>query len=287
MKKIGYHYTNLAKQIFIGICFLYLLLRFLIVLEILVFKLDGYYENMNFPLTLLLYFVIFLVLLVVLRGHKICISAYDEQTLTYYNTLLRKSKSLDLSTVKMAVFDTFGVKFYDHQDADYKNEKPMFFLPFFRDGIIEALDIDAFFKMMKAKEGVQVIKTFKVLPGYTKKWTALTVFYGFLAVFAFMNTATPADRRHRSVPKPLKLLTQTQIPEATPTSLMAAASGIFFCKQRIRLLQLIIARSPLCFRLCACLCSLCCSCRLGRLACLKALLLLILQILDHALIMIF
>ena len=65
MKKIGYHYTNLAKQIFIGICFLYLLLRFLIVLEILVFKLDGYYENMNFPLTLLLYFVIFLVLLVV------------------------------------------------------------------------------------------------------------------------------------------------------------------------------------------------------------------------------
>ncbi len=191
MKKIGYHYTNLAKQIFIGICFLYLLLRFLIVLEILVFKLDGYYENMNFPLTLLLYFVIFLVLLVVLRGHKICISAYDEQTLTYYNTLLRKSKSLDLSTVKMAVFDTFGVKFYDHQDADYKNEKPMFFLPFFRDGIIEALDIDAFFKMMKAKEGVQVIKTFKVLPGYTKKWTALTVFYGFLAVFAFMNTATP------------------------------------------------------------------------------------------------
>ena len=181
--------TNLHAVCVSYVC----LLRFLIVLEILVFKLDGYYENMNFPLDLplLLYFVIFLVLLVVFRGHKICISAYDEQTLTYYNTLLRKSKSLDLSTVKMAVFDTFGVKFYDHQDADYENEKPMFFLPFFRDGIIEALDIDAFFKMMKAREGVQVIKTFKVLPGYTRKWTALTVFYGFLAVFAFMNTATP------------------------------------------------------------------------------------------------
>lgn len=192
MKKIGYHYTNLAKQIFIGICFLYLLLRFLIVLEILVFKLDGYYENMNFPADLPAVFLSsFWSCWWCSADTKSASSAYDEQTLTYYNTLLRKSKSLDLSTVKMAVFDTFGVKFYDHQDADYKNEKPMFFLPFFRDGIIEALDIDAFFKMMKAKEGVQVIKTFKVLPGYTKKWTALTVFYGFLAVFAFMNTATP------------------------------------------------------------------------------------------------
>lgn len=191
MKKIGYHYTNFAKQAFIIICFLYLFLRFLIVLEIRFFKLEGYYENLNFPLTLLMYIALFFLMLILFRGHKICISTYDEHTLTYYNTLLRKSKSLDLSTVKMAVFDTFGVKFYDHRDADYKNEKPMFFLPFFRDGVIEALDIDAFFKTLKAREDIQVIKTFKVLPGYTKKWTALTVFYGFLAVFAFMNTATP------------------------------------------------------------------------------------------------
>lgn len=191
MKKIGYHYTNFAKQALIVICSLYIFLRFLIVLEIMFFKLEGYYENMNFPLTLLLYALLFLFMLILFRGHKICISTYDEHTLTYYNTLLRKSKSLDLSTVKMAVFDTFGVKFYDHKDADYKNEKPMFFLPFFRDGVIEALDIDAFFKTLKAREDIQVVKTFKVLPGYTKKWTALTVFYGFLAVFAFMNTATP------------------------------------------------------------------------------------------------
>lgn len=191
MKKIGYHYTNFAKQALIVICSLYIFLRFLIVLEIMFFKLEGYYENMNFPLTLLLYALLFLFMLILFRGHKICISTYDEHTLTYYNTLLRKSKSLDLSTVKMAVFDTFGVKFYDHKDADYKNEKPMFFLPFFRDGVIEALDIDAFFKTLRAREDIQVVKTFKVLPGYTKKWTALTVFYGFLAVFAFMNTATP------------------------------------------------------------------------------------------------
>ena len=58
MKKIGYHYTNLAKQILIIICFLYTLLRFLIMLEIMIFKIDGYYDNLNIPLTLLLYAVL-------------------------------------------------------------------------------------------------------------------------------------------------------------------------------------------------------------------------------------
>ena len=54
MNKIQYHYTNLAKQIFILICFLYILLRFIIMVEIIVYKIEGYYEATNIPLTLLL-----------------------------------------------------------------------------------------------------------------------------------------------------------------------------------------------------------------------------------------
>lgn len=190
-KKIRYHYTNLPKQALFVVGFLYILLRFLVIMEIIVFRLDGFYENLNVPLTLLMYAALFAFLWFLFRGHKLCYSTYDENTLTYHNTLLRRSRTLDLSTVKMAAFDTFGVKFYDHAGADFKKEKPMFFLPFFRDGIIEAIDINEFFKMMKGKEGVQVFKNFKVLPGYTKKWNALAVAYGFVAVVAFMSLATP------------------------------------------------------------------------------------------------
>ncbi len=50
MNKIQYHYTNLAKQIFILICFLYILLRFIIMVEIIVYKIEGYYEATNIPL---------------------------------------------------------------------------------------------------------------------------------------------------------------------------------------------------------------------------------------------
>ncbi len=52
MNKIQYHYTNLAKQIFILICFLYILLRFIIMVEIIVYKIEGYYEATNIPLYL-------------------------------------------------------------------------------------------------------------------------------------------------------------------------------------------------------------------------------------------
>ena len=191
MNKIQYHYTNLAKQIFILICFLYILLRFIIMVEIIVFKIEGYYEATNIPLTLLLYGVLFTFLICLFRGHKFCYSTYDESKLIYHNTLLRTKKTLHLENAKLAVLDTFGVKFFASQNADPKTEQPIFFLPFFRDGIVEAVQIDKFYKMLKAIEDIRVVKKFKVLPGYSNKWKFVTIAYGFLAVIFFMSCATP------------------------------------------------------------------------------------------------
>ncbi len=191
MNKIQYHYTNLAKQIFFLVCFLYFFLRFLIMMEIIFFRIDGYYESTNIPLTLLLYAALFTIVILFFRGHKFCFSTYDEDHLIYHNTLLRTEKKLELADAKLAVLDTFGIKFFSAQNADPKTEKPIFFLPFFRDGIIEAVQIDKFYKMLKAKEDIRVVKKFKVLPGYSNKWKFVTIAYGFLAVILFMSCATP------------------------------------------------------------------------------------------------
>lgn len=191
MKKIQYHYTNTAKQLFIGVAFLYTLLRFLVMLEIIIFKIDGYYEATNIPLTILLYAVLFTLVIAVFRGHRFCYSLYDDNRLIYKNTLLRKQKVLDLNTVNLAVLDTFGVKFYKNGDADAKKDKPDFFLPFFRDGIIEAVHIDKFYRMLKEREDIHVVKNFTVLPGYSKKWRFVTIGYGILAFSLFLNCITP------------------------------------------------------------------------------------------------
>lgn len=191
MHKIQYRPTHTAKQVFIFTLLIYTLLRFIIMMQIIIYKIPEYYEATNIPLTLLLYAVLFTILVIFFRGHKFCSSVYDENSLTYSNRLLRKSRSMEFSQAKTAVFDTFGVKFYDKQNPDLKTDKPFFFLPFFRSGIVQVLQIDRFYKAMKAREDLQVIKNFTVLPGYGKKWKIAGIIYGFLAVVTFMSCSTP------------------------------------------------------------------------------------------------
>ena len=191
MYKIQYHYTNIAKQVFFGVCFLYALLRFFIMAEIIIFKVDGYYQATNIPLTLLMYLAVFALIFALFRGHKYCYSTYDEKELTYHNSLLKKSRSLNLSEAKVAVFDTKGVSFYAEDGSNFEEKKPLFFLPFFRDCVIEAVQINKFYKMLKDMPDMRVIKRFRVLPGYENKWNFVTIAYGFVAVFVFMNCATP------------------------------------------------------------------------------------------------
>lgn len=191
MNKIQYHYTNFAKQAFFAICFIYALLRFLIMAEIVLFKIEGYYQATNIPLTLLMYLAIFSIIITLFRGHRFCYSTYNENQLTFHNNLLRKTRSLELKNAKVAVFDTRGVSFYSSPSENFSQETPVFFLPFFRYGIIEAVQINRFYKMLKEMPDMQVIKRFKVLPGYSKKWNFVTIAYGFLAVIVFLSCATP------------------------------------------------------------------------------------------------
>lgn len=191
MKLIRYHYTHTAKQIFFIVCFLYTLLRFTVMLEVILFKLPGFYEQVNILLTLISYLLIFIVIFLLFIEHKLCYSIYDEEQLVYYNLLLRKQKILNLSNVKTAILGTFGIKFYDSETVNEKEDKPIFFLPFFRGGLIEPVQINNFYKMLKSREDINVIKKFKVLPGYSKKWRFVAIFYGFLAVIFFMSSATP------------------------------------------------------------------------------------------------
>ncbi len=65
---------------------------------------------------------------------------------------------MHLENAKLAVLDTFGVKFFASQNADPK-QNSRFFPPFFRDGIVEAVQIDKFYKMLKANEDIRVVKS--------------------------------------------------------------------------------------------------------------------------------
>lgn len=191
MKKISYCRTNNMKLLLFAFALIYFILRMLIVVEIQIFKIPEYYGSINIPLTIVLYIAIFAVIITILTFHRHFYSTYDDNGLTYYNTYLRRQKSLDFSTVKQAVFNSRGVNFYASSDGEESGEASVFYLPFFRGGIIDAIDINSLFIDLKNREDMRVIKKFTVLPGYGKPWSILKIVYGFLAVVMMISCSTP------------------------------------------------------------------------------------------------
>lgn len=191
MKRINYRYTNLPKQILIFAALAYVVMLAIIMAEIAIFKLEGFYENTNFLLTIPLYIIYFAVLFAILRQYRFFYGEYNDEVLIYHNKLLRKELQLNLSDAKLAVFDTFGIKFYADANINPNTDKPIFFFPFFRGGIVEAVSVNNFYKALLEREDMQVIKNFKVLPGYTKKWKIVSFIYAIFAVILGSSLATP------------------------------------------------------------------------------------------------
>ncbi len=185
MNIISYRYTNTFKQFLLIVCMLYFILCATVIAEVVIFDVPGY--EVNVVGGLLLYGVIFALLVLLFIGYKFCYTLYDNDTVIYYNKLLKKERSIDLSTVDRVVLGKKGVNFY--ANGDFENSA--MYIPFFRGGIIEALEIDKFYRIMKEREDITVIKEFQVLPGYGKWFTALKVLYVFLTAYVLLLCATP------------------------------------------------------------------------------------------------
>jgi hypothetical protein len=160
-------------------------------MEILIFKTPDYYEAMNFPVTIIIYLLLIFVMYKFFVGYKFFGCMYDDNQITYSNTLLHKSSTINIKDAGEAWFGGKGVEFYKARNGKEQGDVSLFYIPFFRGGIVEAVSLDAFFKQLKGDEQIRVIKDFTVLPGYTKKWKLVTAIYLLLAIIAFCNTVTP------------------------------------------------------------------------------------------------
>ena len=189
--RITYNYPTIVRQIMYLAVFFYALLHFGVMAEIMIFKVEGYYENVRPLMTFLIYLVVFAAIIALFFGHKFCYSEYDASTLTYHNRLLRKEKTLDLTQVRFAIFDRFGVKFYNTTTVDSDKDTPIFRIPFYRLGFVNAVEIDRLYRFLAARGDVGVVKTYKTLIGYSNPWKLLIVFYGIFVYAFLVNCITP------------------------------------------------------------------------------------------------
>lgn len=198
MNKIYYHYSSVSKQAWFYSCALYLVIWMFVFMEIKILRIQGYYEQINLLYALILLGLGFILFISLSFQHFICYSLYDNEKITYYNRLLRKEKTFYYKDCHAVIFDKTGVKFYKSQDDLVKKLKPLFYIPFFRFGKIEAIPINKFYMMLEQRQEkinnpqeFSLFKSFKVLPGYGIRWKYLSFFYACLCIICVSSCATP------------------------------------------------------------------------------------------------
>lgn len=199
MQKITYRYSALSKQTWFYAGALYLALLSAVYILVAACRLEGYYERMNLTVNLLANGAGMAFFLLLSLGHHVCASEYDAEQITYRNRLLKRSRSFRYEQAEVMIFDRRGVKFYADEEALLHKEKPDFYVPFFRDGKVDAVQLDHFFKLMKSREAklaekgacFKVYKTFKVVPGYGRRWKYLSFAYACLTLLVLMNCTRP------------------------------------------------------------------------------------------------
>lgn len=198
MNKLTYNYTNVPKQLLFYICAFYLVLRSLMDIIVVAYQVEGFAERINLPLELAVNALFFVFWILLSNGHKVCYTEYNSEKAIYHNRLTRAKKEFRFEDAKAVFFDKKGIRFFaQKEDATDKN-KAIFFIPFFRDGKINAIEHKKFYDMLKEREAAisdadrfVVYRSYKEIPGYNRKWKYIAFAYACLDVLLAMNCFTP------------------------------------------------------------------------------------------------
>ena len=82
MRKIEYNYSSAFKQLLLAVIALYVLLYYLVVVEIKVFDIKEYADSILFFRSTIVYLAIFAVLGCLFFAHRFCYSIYTPDELT-------------------------------------------------------------------------------------------------------------------------------------------------------------------------------------------------------------
>lgn len=198
MKKLGYTYTNIPKQLFFYICMFYLVLRSIVNIQIVAYQVEGYVDSINLPLSLAINALFLVFWFLLSKGHLVCYSEYNEDKVIYHNRLTRKTKEFCFDDAAAVFFDKKGIRFFASKEDAKDKDKALFTISLHRDGKINAIEHKQFFDMLKDREEsigdadkFVVYRSYKEIPGYGRSWKYVSFAYACLDVLVGMNCATP------------------------------------------------------------------------------------------------
>ena len=152
MNKLTYTYTNVPKQLLFYICAFYLVLRSIMDIQIVLYQVEGYADQINLPLELTVNALFFAFWLLLSNGHKLCYTEFNSEKAIYHNRLLRTKKEFLFENARAVFFDKRGIRFFARKEDASDKRKALFFIPFFRDGKINVLEHKRFYDLLKERE---------------------------------------------------------------------------------------------------------------------------------------
>lgn len=177
MEKIRYYYSAMSKQVFILLLGFLIVIRFALLMQVIIYNLNDYGTKINLVATVVLYLVYLCICIFLFTAYKLFFSEFDDDRMIYYNKLLRKELRVNLNTIEKAHLTKKGIYLYEAA-----KKEPVFFLPFFRWGVISPVGVDKFYKVLKEKN-IKIQKDFTTLPGHGKRWKWVSVIYTCMALY--------------------------------------------------------------------------------------------------------
>jgi len=163
MRTIRYYYSSMAKQFFLIILVLSMLVRMALMFVITTKNIGGYGDAYNVGASMVMYLGFIAGCAFFFIAYRFFHTEFTEHEVTNVNSLLRKRKSISLDEITYVNFDRGGILLYREKGS----KKPDFLIKFYKFGVASPVGVESFEKLCQYK-GIEYDKNFTYLPGQGK-----------------------------------------------------------------------------------------------------------------------
>ena len=182
MRTIRYYYSSMAKQFFLMVLVISMLVRMALMFVVTTKNIGGYGDAYNVGASMVLYLAFIAGCAFLFIAYRFFHTEFTEHEVTNVNRLLRKRTSINLNEISYVNFDKGGILLYREKGS----RKPDFLIKFYKFGVASPVGIESFEKLCQYK-GIAYDKNYTFLPGQSRLSKLCSIGYIALIICLGIN----------------------------------------------------------------------------------------------------
>jgi len=182
MRTIRYYYSSMAKQFFLLILIVSMLVRMALMFVVTAKDIGGYGNAYNVGASMAMYLAFIVACAFLFIAYRFFYTEFTEHEVTNVNRILRRRKSISLNEITYVNFDKGGILLYRNKGS----RKPDFLIKFYKFGVASPVGIESFEKLCQYK-GIEYEKNYNYLPGQSRLSKLCSIGYIALIICLGVN----------------------------------------------------------------------------------------------------